>query len=181
MAPSGNFVRPTLDRVKESLFNQIRPYISGSHFLDLFSGSGNIGLEAISQGANQVVFVEPDRRSASFIRKNLEKCKISFEENSNSDVELLESSAKNAIALLEKREKSFDILYLDPPFQSGLYEETLLSLADSKLLNEDAWVIAEHFRKTVLDSSYGTLVKFKERRIGDTVLTFFERPSGTYP
>lgn len=170
----GDAIRPTLDRVKESFINQVRPSIVGAHFLDLFAGTGNIGVEALSQGAEAVVFVEIDRKAQELICKNMEKCHFGKPGvSSGPGWELLRASALQAIQLLDRKGSRFDLVYLDPPFNKGLYEETLLALADSRILDADSLVIAEHYRKNALEENYGKLNLVKERRIGDTCLSFF--------
>ena len=170
----GDAIRPTLDRVKESFINQVRPSIVGAHFLDLFAGTGNIGVEALSQGAESVVFVEIDRKAQELICRNMEKCHFGKPGAvSGPGWELLRTSALQAIQLLDRKGSHFDMVYVDPPFNKGLYEETLLALADSRILDTDSLVIAEHYRKNALEENYGKLSMVKERRIGDTCLSFF--------
>jgi 16S rRNA (guanine(966)-N(2))-methyltransferase RsmD len=176
----GDAIRPTLDRVKESLFNQIRPSLAGARFLDLFAGTGNIGIEALSQGADFVVFVENDAKAVDLIHKNLAKCR--FPEKTADGKHrwaLLKTSATLALKKLAEQNCRFDFAYIDPPFHEGWYDKILPALDASPLLNKDALVIVERFRKTDLAENYGTLSLIKDRRIGDTCLSFFARPAGT--
>ena len=170
----GSAIRPTLDRVKESFINQVRPLVTGARFLDLFAGTGNIGIEALSQGASHVVFVENDRKAQELISKNMEKCRFGKAgEFQGANWELLRTGALQAIHLLSAKGCRFDMVYIDPPFREGFYEETLLALAKSHLLNESSLVIVEHHRKNALLENYDKLVLVKERRIGDSCLSFF--------
>jgi 16S rRNA (guanine(966)-N(2))-methyltransferase RsmD len=170
----GSSIRPTLDQVKESFINQVRPSIVGAHFLDLFAGTGNIGVEALSQGAEHVVFVEIDRKAQEIICKNLEKCRFGKPGTSSGPGwELLRTSALQAVQLLDRKGDRFDMVYVDPPFSEGLYEEILLALAGSRILDESSLVVVEHFRRNVLEENYGKLNQVKERRMGDTCLSFF--------
>lgn len=174
----GSAIRPTLDRVKESFINQVRPMVGGARFLDLFAGTGNIGIEALSQGASLVVFVESDRKAQELISKNLEKCRFGRAgEFQGPGWELLRSSALQAIHLLDTRDCRFGLVYVDPPFREGLYEETLTALAGSRLLEASSLVIVEHHRKHDLSENYGKLERVKERRIGDSCLSFFSLES----
>ena len=172
----GANVRPTLDRVRESLFNQIAGEIGEARFLDLFAGSGAIGIEALSRGAQEVVFVESNAKAQAVIYQNLAKCRYldseSGEKKSKNWI-LLKSNALHALKLLVERHHQFDLVYVDPPYAEGLYEETLTALARSSLLSETASVIAEHHHKTTLQESYDKLILIKSRKIGDTCLSFY--------
>ena len=166
-------VRPTLDRVKESLFNQVGSDLEGISFLDLFAGTGSIGIEALSRGAEQVVFVEQNSQVQSLITRNLEKCRLTVE-NETVRWELIKSDSLESLSLLREKDMVFDLIYVDPPFSKNLYGPCLSQLSDSSILREDAWVIVEHFHKTRLQERYGKLKTFKDRRLGDSCLSFFK-------
>ncbi len=161
-------LRPTLDRVRETVFNILSPRIPDSVWLDLFAGTGAISLEALSRGAVRAVMVEPDRAAQEIITKNLARCKI----NENS-VQLLKLEAQRALHKLESEKGGFDFVYIDPPFKEGHYEPTLTTLAEGQLLRSDAWVLVEHFHKQELEGNYGRLTQFDKRRMGDTTVSFF--------
>ena len=165
-------VRPTLDQVKESLFNQVGPDLQGISFLDLFAGTGSIGIEALSRGAEEVVFVEQNSQVQSLIARNLEKCRLTFE-NQTVRWELINLDSLESLSLLREKDMTFDLIYVDPPFSKNLYGSCLSKLSDSGILKEDAWVIVEHFHKTRLQERYGKLKTFKDRRFGDSCLSFF--------
>ena len=172
----GATVRPTLDRVRESLFNQIAGEVVDARFLDLFAGSGAIGIEALSRGAEEVVFVEFNSRAQTVIYQNLAKCRYldpESGEKKSKDWILLKSNALHALKVLADRHHQFDLVYIDPPYADGLYEETLTGLARSGLLVESALVIAEHHHKTALQKSYDKLKLTKNRQIGDSCLSFY--------
>ena len=172
-------IRPTLDRVKESFFNQVGPGLEGVAFLDLFAGSGSMGIEALSRGAETVVFVEPNPKAQRIIIQNLEKCKMtSNEEPPRWD--LLKSSALTGLKTLKDRGLGFDLIYVDPPFAASLYEPTLLELSSSGVLRRDAVVVVEHFHKTVLRKNYDKLKFYKDRRLGDSCLSFFKFEDSPY-
>ena len=161
-------IRPTLDRVKESFFNQVGPGLEGVAFLDLFAGSGSMGIEALSRGAETVVFVEPNPKAQHIIVQNLEKCKMTGDNRI-----LLKSSALAGLKALKERGLDFDLVYVDPPFAEDLYEPTLLELSRSQVMRRNAVVVVEHFHKTVLLENYDKLKLYKDRRLGDSCLSFF--------
>ena len=169
----GLSLRPTLDKVRESFFNQVSPVIRGAGFLDLFAGTGAVGIEALSRGANDVVFVEQRSGASMLIRKNLEKCRFAKAGETDCRWEIFKSSAQDAIRSLAKTDRRFDLIYVDPPFAEDLYADILLSISESDLLDEAAQVTVEHDRKTELDKSYGKLSLIKSRRLGDSCLSFF--------
>jgi len=161
-------IRPTLDRVKESFFNQIGPGLEGECFLDLFAGSGSIGVEALSRGAENVVFVEPNSKAQKIILQNLEKCHMQ-----DKPWDLLRSTAASGLKILSERKLGFDLVYMDPPFAEGLYEPTMVELSHLGILRQDAVVVLEHAHKTVFSENYDKLKFYKNRRIGDSCLSFF--------
>ena len=176
----GARVRPTLDRVRESLFNQIAGEIEGARFLDLFAGSGAVGIEALSRGAAEVVFVELNSRAQTVIYQNLTKCRFldsGGEEKKSKNWILLKSNVLHALKVLAERHHQFDIVYVDPPYADDLYEETLTALARSGLLADAAQVIAEHHHKTALPENYDKLIVAKTRKIGDACLSFYSPAS----
>ncbi|QPJ66298.1 MAG: 16S rRNA (guanine(966)-N(2))-methyltransferase RsmD [Candidatus Nitrohelix vancouverensis] len=172
-------IRPTLDRVKESFFNQVGPYLDGLNFLDLFAGSGSMGLEALSRGAERVVFVEQNSEARRLILDNLKRCGFVNEdaEGSGNRWRLVAGDALSVLDILSKGPDRFDLLYVDPPFSKGLYGPCLTKIAHSGILNEGAFVVTESHRKEELLGNYDTLSLFKERRLGDTRLSFFSLSS----
>ena len=172
----GSQVRPTLDQVKETLFNILGHDLSGEYFLDLFGGSGAIGIEALSRGAEKVVWVENNRQSHDLIHANLEKCRFKNNDESKSscfDWELLKMGALQALPILEKKSFKFDVIYIDPPFADNLYEKCLIDLSKSQLLKEEALIVVEHHNKNVLQEIYGKLLLNDQRQSGDTSLSFY--------
>lgn len=128
--------RPTTDRIKETLFNMINPRLPGAAFLDLFAGSGGIGLEAASRGATKVVFVEQSRKAAACIQENITFTKASGEST------LLVMDAMAALRKLEGTE-TFDLIFMDPPYEKELERKVLEYLAASTLITEDTLIIVE--------------------------------------
>lgn len=143
--PDGLDTRPTSDKTKETLFNVLMPYLSDCRFLDLFSGSGGIGIEAISRGAQYAVFVEKSRTAIKCIEDNLNFTKFLPKSR------IMTMDAMSALRQLNGREK-FDIIFMDPPYNQELEKDVLTMLASSDLLNEDAVIVAEASNDT--DFSY---------------------------
>ena len=167
-------IRPTLDRVKESFFNQVGPNLVGLNFLDLFAGTGSMGIEALSRGADKVVFVEHNSQAQSLIFQNLKKCRMTVDDNQMGRWELIKFDALRGLSVLDEKGFLFDLVYVDPPFGENLYQSCLSLLSDSDVLKEEAWVTVEHFHKNELRESYGRLKSFKDRRLGDSCLSFFK-------
>ena len=132
----GNDTRPTTDRIKETLFNMIQAEVPGSFFLDLFAGSGGIGLEAVSRGAQKAVFVENNRKAAACIQDNINFTKF----NSSCDLKCMDVLA--GLRTLE-RKYVFDIIFMDPPYGHGYAQQVLAYLKDSSVIHEDTMIIVE--------------------------------------
>jgi len=139
-------VRPTTDRIKETLFNMLSPYVPDSRFLDLFAGSGAIGIEALSRGALEAVFVDQSKTSVKCINENLVHTK--FTENSR----VLQNDALSAISILERENKAFDVIFMDPPYDKELEREALEKLAASPLVTPSTLIVVEASMET--DFSY---------------------------
>ena len=140
----GMDTRPTTDRIKETLFNMISMYLADSSFLDLFSGSGAIGIEALSRGAAYAVFVENSRKAASCIEDNIRFTK--FDKVSK----LMMTDAVTAVRTLEGKYK-FDIVFMDPPYNKELEKEVLIALSDSDILKDDTLIVVEASNDTDFD------------------------------
>lgn len=132
----GNDTRPTTDRIKETLFNILQPEIPGCRFLDLFSGSGAIGIEALSRGADYAVFVEKNPKACACIRENLSFTKLS------EGGKLLNMDVLQALRSMEGQ-AAFDCIFMDPPYNNELERQVLEYLQDSSLADEDTLIIVE--------------------------------------
>lgn len=155
----GSDTRPTTDRIKETLFNMLQNDISGCLFLDLFSGSGAIGIEALSRGAEQAYFVENNNAAISCIRENLRFT------NLNDSGIVMECSAVTAVSRLEEQNICFDIIFMDPPYDGKLEMEVLERLNGSNLVGEDTLIIIEASLNTSFEylDNYGyEILKSKE-------------------
>jgi 16S rRNA (guanine(966)-N(2))-methyltransferase RsmD len=168
IAPAGVQTRPTSDRLRETLFNVLGASVEESLWLDLFAGSGAIGIEALSRGARLVHFVESSSRAIRAIRANLASLKLS------QGFEIIEREAVAALHLLEGRAVACDFCFLDPPYRhKGDYAKVLNFLSGSTLLVPDSLVIAEHDKHFDPGEIFGELHRCRILRQGDAVLSFY--------
>ena len=170
----GLALRPTSDRLRETLFNVLGPEVAGSRFLDLFAGTGAIGIEALSRGAAEVVFVENHAPAAALIRRNLESLDI------QKGATVLAVDALRGIALLASGKKAtlsgFHYIFFDPPYaQANQYARVLESLGSGNLLAPGGVVIAEHRRSFGLPEQAGAFACYRVLRQGDAALSFYRR------
>jgi len=169
-APTGVQTRPTSDRLRETLFNVVAPYMEDSVWLDLFAGSGAIGIEALSRGARSVYFVESAVAAARTIRKNLHTLAI------DEGADVIERDAATALRMLDTQAVLCDFVFLDPPYRKlGDYEQVLGFLSQSQLLNPGSQVIAEHDKHFDPGDSFGSLHRHRTLRQGDAVLSFYSK------
>jgi len=165
----GMSTRPTTDRVKENLFNIIAPYIADSTVLDLFAGSGSLGIEALSRGAQSAVFSDQSEKSIEIIKRNLEFTKLL----ENSEVFLGE-----ALIILKKLShlgKKFDIIFLDPPYKNEIVPKILDALEVNGILKDKVLIVAETDIEDELPNEIGTLIVSKQQIYGKTKLIFYKR------
>ena len=172
-APAGLSTRPTSDRLRETLFNVLAPRIEAARFLDLYAGSGAVGLEALSRGAAHVDFVERAPAALVALRKNLERLAIPVG---------FRIHAASVAATMRKMKPSpaFNLVFLDPPYDAAEeYASTLYLLggAQAALLAPNALVIAEHRRKEKLEDRYGRLLRTRVLEQGDAALSFYQSAS----
>lgn len=165
--PKHKGLRPTADRVKEALFSIIGVEIVDGDFLDLFAGTGAIGIEALSRGANQVIFCDFNPQSIRLLRRNLELFPT------ESQVRVLEMRADKAIARLSGESVQFDLIFLDPPFDAGLLEKSILQIRKTSLVKSGGLIIAEHPYPISLDGLENGYPIESSRKYGDIGLTFF--------
>ncbi|MDD6564924.1 MAG: 16S rRNA (guanine(966)-N(2))-methyltransferase RsmD [Clostridiales bacterium] len=161
---TGKDVRPTTDRVKESIFNLIQGYVPSARVLDMFAGSGALSFEAVSRGASFAVLVDCDRNSVELIKKNIEELK--FQEMCNVREESCFSFAKSC-------KEKFDIIFLDPPYNKGFIEPALLAIVDNKLLSENGIIVLES-DSTDFKSEFKDIKMIKQKRYGRTFITIYE-------
>lgn len=175
-APAGEATRPTSDRLRETLFNVVAPHIEGSRFLDLYAGSGAVGIEALSRGAASVVLVEQEPAALAALRGNLARLGIRdrFRIHSSGVSVFLRRGRAGDAAKLDQA--IFDLIFLDPPWDAAEEYESALGLlggSAAKLLAPQAMVIAEHRCKQPLEGAYGRLRRSRLLEQGDAALSFY--------
>jgi 16S rRNA (guanine(966)-N(2))-methyltransferase RsmD len=168
-SPPGAETRPTGARVRQTLFDILAPEIPGSRFLDLCAGGGGVGLEALSRGASRVVLVDRGAGAVEAIRAN-----AAAMAGLGGEVEVFRQEARTAAAGLAAAGREFDVVFLDPPYESDLYLP-LLEACGERLLAGDGVAVAEHFHKRALPERIGRLVRTRSVRIGDHRLSFYRR------
>lgn len=168
-SPPDTRTRPTSDRLRETLFNILAPQIEGSRFLDLCSGTGAIGIEALSRGASHVTFVDRSRKACALIEENLDLLGVPEERT-----EVLSNSAENFAG--RKHEIGWDIAFFDPPYDTD-YGVVLFEFGspESSLLNDGGLLIAEHHSKNTLPDAISELRRWRILKQGETSLSFYER------
>ncbi len=165
----GMNTRPTTDRVKENLFNILSPYIEGSKVLDLFAGSGSLGIEALSRGAESAVFADQNEKCTEIIISNLKH--TSLEHKS----EVFLGDAQLILKKLSQHGKKFDIIFLDPPYNKGIIPEILLILQEYDILEDRFIIAAEAAIEDELPRELGKIIISRSQPYGKTKLTFFKR------
>jgi len=164
--PKGQALRPTSDRVKESIFNILGELVERKVVLDLFAGTGNLGIEALSRGAQKALFVEKGRAATRLIQKNIYQCGFVGR------TEIIPKDVNRAIGILHQRGEIFDLILMDPPYEKGLIEKTLEKLQSQKIYHEDTILIVEHDRREPLPQRSEGWKLVRQRRTGDTVVSF---------
>lgn len=164
--PGDDRVRPTTDRVKESMFNIVQDWVYDSQVLDLFAGSGALGIEALSRGASQAVFCDNSLDSIKIIKSNIEKARVADRS------QIVSGDFKRCLRDMEAKNQSFDMIFVDPPYYKGLFEEVLDTIRSCKILKKDGIVIVEHDAKRPIGQVEGLEV-YKEKKYGITMLTFY--------
>ncbi len=137
MTPAGLDTRPTTDRIKETLFNMVQSYVPGATVLDLFAGSGGLGIEALSRGADSACFSDYGRDAVKCIEANLKKTKL------DNKAEVLQMDFKNALTAWKNKKKKFDLIFIDPPYGRNLEFEAVRMLDEYGLIEDDALIIVE--------------------------------------
>ncbi len=162
----GQDVRPTADRTREALFNILSMQVRGARVLDLFSGSGAVGIEALSRGAREVVFNDAAKESLAILKKNLTALKLL-------ETEGVKISGSDYLVCLSQQREKFDIIFIDPPYKEDFGERALKEIAARGLLTEKGVAIYERDKPFI--GEIEGLEKYDERRYGKAYLTFFRR------
>ena len=161
--PQGRDIRPTTAKVKEAIFNIVQFDVEGRRVLDLFGGTGQLGIEAASRGAEEVVIVDRDSRAVRLIRRNVQTCGL--------EVKVVQAEA---ISYLGRGEK-FDLVFVDPPYDSALAEEALKIMKKFDILTEGGIIVCETRRETALPEPGAPYVKGREYRYGKVKLTVYNK------
>ena len=172
ITPKRYSIRPTSDRVKESLFNILGGEIEGKVVLDLFAGTGNLGIEALSRGAMRVIFVEKGRQALRLIQSNLNQFGLA----DRSDI--IPKDVSRAIGILKQRDECFDLILMDPPYEKGLIQRTLMKLDTHPIYHTGSMLVIEHNRREPLPRILYGWNLIRQQKIGDTLLSFLTLPLG---
>lgn len=169
-SPPSLQVRPTSDRLRETLFNVIAPRIEGARFLDLCAGSGAVGIEALSRGATHVTFVDKSRKMCALVETNLDLTHVPEDQT-----EVVQAEAADYIARsLKQKATPWDIVFFDPPYAMNYLPVLELFGLNSRLLAEDGLLIVEHHHKNGLPEEVGSIIRNRTLKQGDSALSFFE-------
>ncbi|CAI9387768.1 Ribosomal RNA small subunit methyltransferase D [Bacillus sp. T2.9-1] len=172
-AVPGNSTRPTTDKVKEAIFNMIGPYFQGGEGLDLFAGSGGLGIEALSRGLDLVIFVDKEGKAIHTIKENLSTCKL------DSQAEIFRNDANRALKALQKREKSFDYIFLDPPYKKQQLENMLTFIDEAGLLKDEGVIVCEHGSDISLPVAVNRLQQVRHEKYGIIGVSIYSLQNGT--
>ncbi len=159
----GLSVRPLLARVKKSLFDILAQRITGASFLDLYAGTGSVGLEALSRGAKRVIFVEDSADSVKIIRENIHECRM------DDHSEVVKNNVIKTAAFFKER---FDIIFVGPPYNANLCRNTLEALLTQDILAIDGIIVIQHHCKEDVPVNLGNLTRFRQEKYGDMRLSF---------
>lgn len=162
-------IRPTSDKVREALFEILKDRINGASFLDLYCGSGAIGIEAFSRGAENITFVDSNLKCINTLKKNLAQLGIL----GLSSINIYKENALKSIGAFKGSSTTFDIIFLDPPYYKDMAKNTLIALSNYDILSRNAVIIAEIYKKGDLPQEVGLLRKVRASKYGDTKLEFF--------
>jgi 16S rRNA (guanine966-N2)-methyltransferase len=168
-AVPGMNTRPTTDKVKEAIFSMIGPYFDGGLALDLFAGTGGLGIEALSRGLGKAVFIDIEKKSLETVQQNLQATGLSER------AEVYRNDAARALKLLAKRELQFDLVFLDPPYRMKVIADLIQQLDEKGLLHSEATVVVEHEAKDILEQNIGSLLQYRRADYGDTAVTIYHR------
>ncbi|MEO4053638.1 16S rRNA (guanine(966)-N(2))-methyltransferase RsmD [Solibacillus sp. CAU 1738] len=166
-AIDGTTTRPTTDKVKESIFNIIGPFFEGGIALDLFAGSGGLGIEALSRGAERAIFVEKDGRAFQVLQENIKKCR--YEDYT----ELFRTDAMRAVKGLLKRDITLNYVFLDPPYHKKEYYDLVDTLVENDKIAHTGIILCEHSTDVTLPENYGPFQLTKRETYGGTIISIY--------
>jgi 16S rRNA (guanine966-N2)-methyltransferase len=167
-AVPGQTTRPTTDKVKESIFNIIGPFFDGGQGLDLYAGSGGLGIEALSRGMEKMVFVDQNPKAIEIVRLNLKACRF------DKRAEVYRNDAQRALKAIVKRELKFDVIFLDPPYAKQRLKEEIAFIAQNGLLTENGIIVTEHDASTFVDELIEQMTCIRQEQYGDTGISIYK-------
>ncbi|WP_438350094.1 16S rRNA (guanine(966)-N(2))-methyltransferase RsmD [Paenibacillus sp. FA6] len=167
----GTGTRPTTDKVKEAIFSMIGPYFEGGIVLDLFAGTGGLGIEALSRGMEHAIFIDLEPKSIETIRANLKATRL------ESQGEVFRNDAEKALKLLAKRGILADVVFLDPPYRLTNADELLQQMHEKSLLQEDATIVIEHDSKYEYPDEFSFFTCIRKALYGESAITIYEYQS----
>ena len=173
-APEGKGTRPTSDRVKEALFSILAPGLPDADVLDLYSGTGQLGIEALSRGAHSAVFVDQDRRCVDLCRANLVRTGLVDR------ARILSTSVRTSFAVLAAEKRKFDLVLVDPPYAAAInaFHEAAVRMQEEGLLRSGATLVLEHDAKDEAEPDVINLQRLRSCKYGGTMLTFYSWKPG---
>lgn len=166
-AVPGQGTRPTTDKVKEAIFSMIGPYFDGGQALDLFAGTGGLGIEAWSRGVDHVIFIDKEKISIDTIRQNV--AAVGAAEH----IEIYRNDASRAMKALAKRGMQFHLIFLDPPYRMDDMDEWLIQMLDLQLIHSDAVIVVEHDAKVTYPEQISSLFQVRTTQYGDIAVTIY--------
>lgn len=168
-AVPGTNTRPTTDKVKESIFNMIGPYFDGGTAVDLFAGSGNLGIESLSRGIDLCIFIEKDQKAIQTINENLKKCRL--EESS----EIYRIDASRAVKAFEKRQLKIDLLFVDPPYNKTAFYDLAEKIVEVGCMSDTGIIVCEHDKTVDLATDFGPFTLARRETYGGTIISIYRR------
>lgn len=166
-AVPGTSTRPTTDKVKEAIFSMIGPYFEGGTVLDLYAGTGGLGIEALSRGMEQAVFIDLDSKSIETVRTNLKS--IGYADRA----EVYKNDAGRALKALSKRDAMFDLVFIDPPYRLKHGDELMLTMQQLNLLQDQATVVLEYESSYIYPEVFGNFKQIRKSQYGETAVSIY--------
>ncbi len=167
-SPKGLSIRPTSEKVREALFDILGTYVKETCFLDLFAGTGAAGIEALSRGAKNAIFIEKELKCIKIIKENLEKT------GNSQNAIVFKMNFLSGLKLLVKENYLLDYIFLDPPYNRGLVNISLLEISKLFILRKNGLLIAQHYKKEKVIENLNNLSLYNQRRYGECYLSFYE-------
>ncbi|WP_028595628.1 16S rRNA (guanine(966)-N(2))-methyltransferase RsmD [Paenibacillus assamensis] len=168
-AVPGMNTRPTTDKVKEALFSMIGPYFDGGTALDLFAGTGGLGIEALSRGVDHAVFIDMDPKAIETIKHNVNVARVAEK------AEIFRNDAKRALKALAKRDMKFDLVFMDPPYRMTDADMLLTTMLEQEMLSEQAIVVIEHDSNYTYPEHIGAMACFRNAKYGEIALSLYTK------